>query len=152
MENASKALMIAAGVLMGVLILSLGIYLFHVFGDFVSNTQAEIAENELTQFNQKYLKYNGLTNLTIQDVLTVKNNALQNNYSYSSYILTPNSASANNDFIDVYIQGEGWILDMSDEELLINELENNASTPTYTCTVQINTNTRRVNKITFIPN
>ena len=152
MENASRALMIAAGVLMGVLILSLGIYLFHVFGDFVGNTQAEIAENELAQFNQKYLKYNGLTNLTIQDVLTVKNNALQNNYSYSSYVLTPNSAGDNNDFIDVYIQGEGWILNKADEELLINELENNASTPTYTCTVQVNTNTRRVNKITFTPN
>ena len=152
MENASKALMIAAGVLMGILIVSLGVYLFFVFGDFVNNTQADIVENELAQFNETYFKYNGLTNLTIQDILTVKNNALQNNYSYSSYNLTPNSAGDNNDFIDVYIQGEGWILNKSDEELLINELENNASTPTYTCTVQVNTNTRRVNKITFTPN
>lgn len=152
MENASKALMIAAGVLMGLLIASLGIYLFHIFGDYVSNTQAEIAENTLAQFNQQYLKYNGLDNLTIQDIVTVKNNALQNNYSYSSYTLTPNIAGDNNDFIDVYIQGEGWILDMSDEELLVNELENNLATPTYTCIVHVNENTQKVNRVTFTRN
>lgn len=152
MENASKALMIAAGVLMGILIVSLGVYLFYVFGDFVNNTQADIAENALAQFNEKYFKYNGLTNLTIQDILTIKNNALQNNYSYTNYVLTPNSAGDNNDFIDVYIQGEGWILNMSDEELLVNEVENNAITTTYKCTVQVNQNTGRVNRITFTPN
>ena len=37
MENASRAFIMAAGVLLGVLILSLGIYLFSIFGQYSAN-------------------------------------------------------------------------------------------------------------------
>ena len=37
MENASKALIMAASVLLGVMILSVGVYLFYVYSDYSSN-------------------------------------------------------------------------------------------------------------------
>lgn len=149
MENASNALMIAAGVLIGLLILSLGVYLIHIFGDYVSNTQAEVAENTLAQFNQEYLKYNGLDNLTIQDIVTVKNNALENNFSYSNYNTTQ-IAGENNAFVDVYI-GTTRILDKSDEELLRIELQN-LEPNEYKCQVKVSSVTGRVFKVIFTPN
>ena len=61
MENASQALIIAAGILIGILILTLGSYLYIIFGDYVSNSQAEIAKNSLAQFNDQFLKYDNRT-------------------------------------------------------------------------------------------
>lgn len=151
MEHASQALLISAGILIGILILSLGVYLFHTFGNYVNNTQADIAENTLNQFNEKYLKYHQVEDLTIQDIITVKNNALENNLSYDAYIFAPHTANGNNDFIDVYI-GSSWILNKTDEELLKNEIENYTNIPTYSCQVQISTNTGRVFKIIFTRN
>lgn len=150
MENASRALMIAAGVLVGLLILSLAVYLVQIFGDYAADMQSEIAENTLAQFNEKYMKYNGLNNLTIQDVVTVKNNALENNFSYSNYNLSQR-AGDNNSFIDVFINGT-WILGETDEELLKSELEDNGGSTRYSCVVQVNQNTGRVNRIIFRPN
>jgi len=82
MENASHALLIAAGVLVGIIILSLGIYLFQVFGGYAETTQQQMSATDIAQFNDKFLKYNGLTNLTIQDVITVKNYALEHNRGF----------------------------------------------------------------------
>lgn len=150
MENASRALIIVAGVLLGILILSLGVYLYHIFGDHVSNVQAEIAENTLAQFNDKFLKYDKLNNLTMQDIVTVKNYALENNYKYSEY-RTSIRAAENNDFIDVYIRST-LILDDSDEEMLLDELKRNSGqAPNYTCAVHINSQTGKVNKVIFTP-
>ena len=42
MENASKALLMSAGILIGVLILSLAAYLFYVYGQYSADTVARI--------------------------------------------------------------------------------------------------------------
>ena len=44
MENATQALLIGAGVLVGILILSLGIALMNIMGGYAANTQSEISE------------------------------------------------------------------------------------------------------------
>lgn len=150
MENASQALIIAAGILIGILILTLGSYLYIIFGDYVSNSQAEIAKNSLAQFNDQFLKYNNRTDLTIQEVVTVKNTALQNNYKYSEYDPKTTRAADNNVFVDVYIKTKIILLE-KDEELLLNELQNNEGPQKYTCRVEINSQTARVNKIIFTP-
>lgn len=151
MENASQALIIAAGILLGILILSLGSYLYYIFGDYVSNTQAKIAENTLVQFNDQFLKYDKLTNLTIQDIVTVKNNALENNYKYSDYNVNIRAAT-NNKFVDVFKgNNKKLILDKTDEEMLLEELQANGQTQKYTCAVEINTQTGRVYKVYFYP-
>ena len=56
MENATKALYIAAGVLMGIMILSLGVILFSSLQSYIDEYKEEIEFNELNTFNNKYQK------------------------------------------------------------------------------------------------
>lgn len=169
MENASKALIMAAGVLIGVIILSMAVYLFSVLGGYASKTQNRIDENKLSQFNDRFLKYADLTNLTIRDLITVKNYALENNKENGKYdaSLATFRAGDNNDYVDVYFseskatvhEQSKLILGKSDEDLLKYEtnraneaMANGEERYNYnrlTCKVEVNTTTGRVNKIYF---
>lgn len=107
MENATKALMIAAGVLIGILILSLGVYLYYALGGYMTSTQEQLEANAKNKFNTQFLKYinvsGGSTDpdheLTIQDVITAANLANQNNIQHgltadagaNSYYVTVNA-------------------------------------------------------------
>lgn len=143
MENVSQALLTAAGVLIGILILSLGVYLFYTLGGFAANTQNEIQNDRLVQFNSEFLKYESQTNLTIQDVITVKNYALENNNQYTNYNSSIHRANDNNEYVDVYLNGN-IIFDKKDENLLKQEMGKK-----FTCKVEISTNTGRVSKVYF---
>lgn len=96
MENASKALMIAAGVLVGMLILSLGVYLYYSLGTYITANQETMNANELSQFNTQFIKYINYQEqtgpidrdkiefeLTIHDVVTAANLAYENNKQYN---------------------------------------------------------------------
>jgi len=143
MENVSQALLTAAGILIGILILSLGVYLFYTLGGFAANTQNEIQNDRLVQFNSEFLKYESQTNLTIQDVITVKNYALENNNQYTNYNSSIHRANDNNEYVDVYLNGN-IIFDKKDENLLKQEMGKK-----FTCKVEISTNTGRVGKVYF---
>jgi len=56
-ENASRALLMAAGVLVGVLLLSLAVYLFTIFGNFGSEMTTQMNEKNLSEFNAQFTKY-----------------------------------------------------------------------------------------------
>lgn len=150
MENATKALIISGGVLVGIIILSLGVYLFHTMGSYMSNTQSDISENVVTQFNNEFLKYNGRKDLGIQDVITVKNFALENNQEDSSYDITKR-AEKNNGYIDVYygknFNNKTLAFTKDNNELLKTQMDKK-----FTCTVEINDQTGRVYKIFFYEN
>lgn len=92
MENATQALIIVAGALIGIMILSLGMTLFSSLTSYVENSQETIKFNELNAFNTQFLNYANNNNLTIHDVVTVANLANENNKSYN--ILTPEDISA----------------------------------------------------------
>ena len=79
MENASKALFIAAGVIIALMVISLGVYLFITFGQAASDTHKQVKEYQINQFNSQYTKYDKRNDLTIYDVVTVANMATQNN-------------------------------------------------------------------------
>ncbi len=96
MENATRALLIAAGVLMGVLILTLGISLFTSLNQYTTQTQQTMEENANFKFNNqfsKHINYYGEkarpkesevgTPLTIQDIVTAANTAYQNNFEHN---------------------------------------------------------------------
>ena len=72
MENASKALLIAAEILVGVLLLSLMSALFFLFNNYQQKTQENINAKELYEFNAKFQAYEE-KELTPQDVLTIVN-------------------------------------------------------------------------------
>ena len=57
MENASKALIIAASVLAGVMIISVGVALFSTFSEFGKSTAEKVESDKIAQWNNTYLKY-----------------------------------------------------------------------------------------------
>ena len=72
MENASKALLMAAGILVGILILSLMTTLF-VSSKQLSTTYDKTKNEEAIQrFNANFIKYLG-RELTIHEVVTISN-------------------------------------------------------------------------------
>lgn len=85
MENASKALIMAAGVLIGVLILSLAVFLFVDFGAKSREVNEQIEEKQLLQYNSQYTVYDGRVDMTIYDVVSLLNLAKENNKNYSDY-------------------------------------------------------------------
>lgn len=91
MENASKALLMAAGVMVGVLLLSLAVYLFTIFGDFGSDMTAKLTQKDIDEFNAQFLKYESYQDpdtkewkntCRAQDVVTIANIAQENNKKY----------------------------------------------------------------------
>lgn len=58
MENAVKALLIAAAVLIAILIISLGLVVYNRASETV-NTAGDLSEYQIQQFNEKFLKYEG---------------------------------------------------------------------------------------------
>ena len=78
MENASKALLMAAGVLIGILILTLMVTLFMSARDFSKKYDETKKSEAVQQFNVNFTKYLG-QELTIHQVVTICNFADLNN-------------------------------------------------------------------------
>ena len=150
MENASNALIIVAGVLVGVLILTLGISLFTILGEVARNSHTEIEEARVQQFNEEFFKYDGRTDLTIQDVITAKNKALEINEAYDNYdtLSSNQQANENNYYIDVIFKGVSSTQTIFKSD--IEELLKTYSNVKIACTeVKISETTKRVFKIVF---
>lgn len=157
MENASNALIMAGGVLIGVLIISLAVYLFVDFGSTSADINKQVEEQHLVQFNSKFLVYedvNGDKGLTIYDAITVGGFAQQNNEYYGD-------DDTNNDFRDNYKvevilkSSKGTTYNFQRKTInqyngmIQDEMINVTKLPTYKCTVSINPNNGRVKTVTF---
>ncbi|MCI8273230.1 MAG: hypothetical protein HFJ55_04005 [Clostridia bacterium] len=57
MENATKALLIAAAVLVAILIISLGLVVYNMAAETMGNVN--LSEAEIQQFNDKFTRYEG---------------------------------------------------------------------------------------------
>lgn len=157
MENAVKALYISAGVLIGVMILSLGVVLYSNLQGYVENANEQTKFNEQAQFNARYTKYINVNDssvdpqfeLTIQDIVSVAGDAYENNYSYN-----PNTSEWNEEnnslYIAIYLDGYGRI-DKSIKENMVDLLRDNTS-KRYKCQsedVLYGNNTGKIYKMTF---
>ena len=82
MENATKALLMAAGVLIGIVILSLGVYLYGTIGNYVQMSQEEMNNQALIKFNTQFYNYTAIENqqYTFQDIITIANNSFNAKY------------------------------------------------------------------------
>lgn len=152
MENAVKALYMAAGVLIGIMILSLAVVLFSSLQGYMEETNKQIMFNEVTRFNAKYTKYVD-TELTIQDIITVAGEAYENNKSYN---IDPNAwnVSSNSLYIAIYLENNGRIDQKMGKNGEMVELlgNNNASVQKYKCAnsdVEYSENTGKIFKMTF---
>ena len=89
MENASKALIIAGGVLIGLLVISLAVYLFVDFGRTAADINNQNAEQQIVEFNSKFTKYesykdnDGNWKTTIYDIISLAGYAKENNEYYN---------------------------------------------------------------------
>lgn len=106
MENASKALLIAGGVLLSILIISLGVYLFANFGGVTAQIGQNVDESQIAQFNSQFTVNEEKDNVTIYDIVSMANLATQNNKQYGFQKQTP---TGNNYYIAVTLQGKGQI-------------------------------------------
>lgn len=73
MENASKALMIAAGVFIAIIILSIGVALYNQFNTHAEGYIQQWDSVELNKFNSNFETYIGRKDVTAQEVVTVYN-------------------------------------------------------------------------------
>lgn len=77
MENATKALLIAAAVLVAILIISLGLVVFNMAAETVNNS-ANLSAQEIQSFNEQFTQYQG-DNVRGSNVNALLKTALNNN-------------------------------------------------------------------------
>ena len=162
MENASRALIMAAGVLVGVLLLSLAVYLFTIFGNFGSEMTTQMNEKNLSEFNAQFTKYesyqdeNGKWQNTCraQDVVTIANLAKENNNKYE---YTVSDANTGYYYVKVIVKNVSrndyttFLANYSGESIYSEEQQKDIFNVIYfKCTdIKINENSKRVCSITF---
>lgn len=165
MENASNALIMAGGVLIAILILTLAVYLISSFGSQSAKMHLQIDEERLNNFNNQYASYLGKDKLTIYDVITVANMARENNKYYEVSNLNDSM------YINVELKRGGYggstipqprmetlsdsdfqrYLEADRSEIIRNPLDETKEVlKNYDCTdVKYNPDTGRVNKVIF---
>ncbi len=79
MENTTKALMMAAGVLIGIIILSLTVYLVNSIQGFSSNYNSSLELQQLEQFNTNFTVFEGRNNISFHEIMTLVNLAKEFN-------------------------------------------------------------------------
>ncbi len=120
MENASKALIMASGILLGIMILTIGVYIFSIFGQYSEDAYKKMEEAQIEQFNNQFLKYYGNISRTYineetqkqetvegpievsaHEIISIANLAGQNNISYG--LSEMNTYNENSFYIQVDI-------------------------------------------------
>ena len=76
MENATKALLIAAAILVAILIISLGLVVYNMAAETVQGVN--MSDQEVKAFNDKFTRYEG-TNKKGANINALMNEVLQNN-------------------------------------------------------------------------
>ncbi len=79
MDNAAKALLIAAEILIAILIITLGVYAFVYYKDVAVSYDKSQVELEVQKFNNQFTKYLG-EEVTPQKIVTLANLSRENGY------------------------------------------------------------------------
>lgn len=99
MENASKALLIAGGVLIAMVIASFGVYLYGVFHSHSENLLAAMSEKEVNEFNAKFQAFEN-RELTANEIISIVNLVRENNTNSENQISI--NWNINSDIFDVF--------------------------------------------------
>ena len=138
MENASKALIIAGGVLIVILVLTLFAYINTKMGSGTRNLYSKLEERNITEFNQKFLNYDGNNHLRIQEVVSLINMA--------------ENANRNNNIgarVQVLVNNADYLNKSTDE---LNRLLKDEADKTYTCNVTVTVTGKIVSLVTITEN
>lgn len=147
MENASKALIMAGGILIAVIIMTIGVYVFATFGGSSKDIQEQLNSRNLAEFNNNFTKFQGSKEITIHDIISLANFARQYNvdmglnYRDKSYInVCIGKTNLSNDTTQ-------------DIELLKSKSTNGKEIKYYKCQkIEYYEDTKRVNRIVFTEN
>ena len=82
MENASNALIMAATILIGVLIISAGAFLFNQFGENSKTINERMEQAQKDQINAQFVKFEGVETCTAHDIVSIANLAKNSNEYY----------------------------------------------------------------------
>ena len=99
MENATKALLIAGGVLLAMLLIAVLIFAWGQFSEYYNNTQSLADIDDITNFNMQFTNYEG-RDVYGYELISLANLVADYNFRYSSYSANPadaNDRSAQND-------------------------------------------------------
>lgn len=128
MENASRALLIAGGILIGILTISIFYYMFNNIQSFVSATSDNSEEEELLEFNKGFEVYNKKI-MYGTDVISVINKAMDNNKING---VTNDKTSPY--YVDIVVTGVFSISNAWTPEATVNFfLKSDFKTKTYRC-------------------
>lgn len=158
MENASKALLMAAGVLIGVLILTLMVYLFVDFGTISAQIHSQVSQRQINEFNSKFTSYEsyedeGKSEITIYDVITVANYARENNDYYKESNLYDSDYK-----VEVRLKSSRGTTILTSKEITVDyinklvqdeQVNNNTWLVEYKCEVTGYHNNGRVSEVIF---
>ena len=144
MENATKALFIVTGVLIGMMILSLGVALYLSLQGYISDTQDTMNQNATSAFNTQFLKYINMQldnsgdiigpggkkykedfKLRIQDIITAANIAYQNNIEHNANLSSLSDTDYNENNLYVTINATFYFKDEygNDDSVTIKHIE-----------------------------
>ncbi|MFR7873924.1 MAG: hypothetical protein ACLU33_01670 [Christensenellales bacterium] len=150
MENASKALIMAASVLIAIMVLSLGVYLFSIFGGTSQEITNVITESQISEFNSNFTKYEDKTNIRAQEIVSVANFAMKGNKQNEDdprkyvYVVLRKTPGFNSNSFETK---ESEFIDFIKQYSLEPD---NVTVINFKCSdVQINEETGMVNKIIF---
>lgn len=148
MENASKALTMAAGVLIGVLIISLAVYLFVDFGTTSAEVNKQNEKQKIVQFNSQFTSYETEEKTwTIYDIITIAKYAKENNEYYEDSSEDQVSVCFKNEDLADKNKNYNYNDYITREQLLMNQ--NGNSLPTYKCRIDEYHNNGKIKRITF---
>lgn len=147
MENASKALIIAGGVMIAILLLTLFSFVISRIGEYTATIYDNLESSEIDEFNQKFLNYDGIT-ISFQDVVTIVNLAIENNHTQklpTTIVVNvkPRESDSNpKSWTDDYANKTSYEIFTENIDLINNK---------YDCKVEISTETKLVNEVIITP-
>lgn len=136
MENASKALLMAGTILIGMLIISLGVYLAINFSQtseaYYKRWNTEQIQQYNDQITKNFITENGTTYVTAQGIITIRNLIKMEKYEGLTTIKKSN----------------GGDITVGSEEILKNSFKENGTLKKYKVTVERDSETGIITKIT----
>lgn len=79
MENASKALIMAAGILFGIILITIFVFAYYSWSNFSKNINQNIEDTNIIKLNSQFIVYDGRNDLNAHDIITILN--LINDYN-----------------------------------------------------------------------
>ena len=171
MENASKALIMAAEIIIGVMIISIGVYLFNAMGNYSADTTAKMEETQIAQFNNQFLKFYGTSAIngskpepikcTIHDIIGLANLANKTNVANGFqdvqepsdnlyYIQIALGNDTRTQHLEVFKQNDLVEL-VKSNDIVENPETTEPETKYFKCVeARIGKNTKRVNYMKFV--